>query len=115
MKEKRESRSQLKHYLDEVRKNPPLSLDEELLLLQQYRNGDQAAQDRLIKTNLRFVIKVAREYESRGIPLDVLINEGTLGLHEALKHYDEAKGNRFVQYAAWWISSDRIIPPARRR
>jgi RNA polymerase primary sigma factor len=103
MNRTKETASVLRHYLGEARKFPPLVAADELALVRRAKGGDQAARDRLVKSNLRFVIKLAREYESRGIPLDVLINEGVLGLFAAIDHYDETKGTRFTQYAAWWV------------
>jgi RNA polymerase primary sigma factor len=73
------------------------------MLMVRIRNGESAAQDLLIKANLRFVVGVCRNYQHQGLPLSDLINEGNLGLIRASKHFDETKNFKFISYAVWWI------------
>jgi RNA polymerase primary sigma factor len=93
----------VQRYLRDLRKYPPLSREEEVATLRRARKGDQEAVDRLITSNLRFVVSVALEYQGRGIPLSDLIAEGNVGLMEALKRFDEKRGFKFISYAVWWI------------
>src|ERR1017187_5579825 len=97
----RESQS-LDKYLHEIGK-VDLITEEEVILAQKIREGDQAALERLTKTNLRFVVSVAKQYQSQGLTLGDLINEGNLGLIKAAKRFDETKGFKFISYAVWWI------------
>jgi len=90
-------------YLLEVGRIPLLTIDEEVQLTIRVRQGDQAALDRLVKTNLRFVISVAKQYQHRGLSLGDLINEGNLGLIKAASRFDNTKGFRFISFAVWWI------------
>src|ERR1700759_3047500 len=98
----RESQS-LEKYLHEIGKVDLITAQEEVILAQKIREGDQAALERLTKTNLRFVVSVAKQYQSQGLTLGDLINEGNLGLIKAAKRYDETKGFKFISYAVWWI------------
>ncbi|MDN3549594.1 sigma-70 family RNA polymerase sigma factor [Mucilaginibacter aquaedulcis] len=98
----RESQS-LEKYLHEIGKVDLISAQEEVILAQKIREGDQAALERLTKTNLRFVVSVAKQYQNQGLTLGDLINEGNLGLIKAAKRFDETKGFKFISYAVWWI------------
>jgi RNA polymerase primary sigma factor len=98
----RESQS-LEKYLQEIAKQELLSAEEEVVLAVKIREGDQKALDRLIKTNLRFVVSVAKQYQNQGLSLPDLINEGNLGLIKAAQRFDETKGFKFISYAVWWI------------
>lgn len=97
------SRSNLAVYLREVARIPLLSREQEVELARRVRAGDEAAKQRLIEANLRFVVQVARRYLSRGLPLPDLIEEGNLGLIRAVEKFEPDRGVRFATYAAWWI------------
>ena len=98
----RESQS-LDKYLTEIGKVDLITAQEEVILTQKIREGDQAALERLTKANLRFVVSVAKQYQNQGLTLGDLINEGNLGLIKAAKRFDETKGFKFISYAVWWI------------
>ncbi|MDD2530971.1 MAG: RNA polymerase sigma factor RpoD/SigA [Bacteroidales bacterium] len=93
----------LDKFLQDVGREEMVSAEEEVLLAQKIRNGDQEALDKLIKANLRFVISVAKQYQNQGLSLPDLINEGNLGLIKAAKRFDETRGFKFISYAVWWI------------
>ena len=101
------------HYLEEIQQYAPLSREQEGDAARAARAGDQSALDRLIRANLRFVVKVAREYSGRGVPLLDLIAEGNMGLVEAARRFDERRGCKFITYAVWWIRN-RIHQELRR-
>lgn len=98
----RESQS-LEKYLQEIGKVDLISPEEEVQLAMRIRQGDQLALDRLIKSNLRFVVSVAKQYQNQGLTLPDLINEGNLGLIKAALRFDETRGFKFISYAVWWI------------
>lgn len=93
----------LNQYLSDIAKIPMITSQEEVILTQKIREGDQAALERLTTANLRFVVSVAKQYQSSGLTLGDLINEGNLGLVKAAKRFDETKGFKFISYAVWWI------------
>jgi RNA polymerase primary sigma factor len=90
-------------YLHEIRAYPLLSRDDELALARRIREGDETARERLVCANLRFVVSVAKKYQTHGVPLSDLINEGNLGLVRAAEKFDESKGVKFISYAVWWV------------
>jgi RNA polymerase primary sigma factor len=90
-------------YLEEIRDHPLLEREEEVELARRIRAGDEEALNRLVASNLRFVVAVARRYAGHGIPMADLVTEGNLGLLKAARRFDETKGVRFVSYAVWWI------------
>lgn len=90
-------------YLQEVGKIDMLTPDQEVQLSQEIKNGNIEALDKLVKSNLRFVISVAKQYQNQGIPLTDLINEGNVGLIKAAEKFDATKGFKFISYAVWWI------------
>src|SRR6478735_7334652 len=95
--------STVEKYFNEVSKAELLTPDEEAILAKKVREGDEAALERLVKANLRFVISVAKQYHYGDIPLNDLINEGNIGLIKAAQKFDETKGFKFISYAVWWI------------
>ena len=98
----RESAS-LEKYLQDIGKEVMITPQEEVILAQRIKAGDQQALDLLTKANLRFVVSVAKQYQNQGLSLSDLINEGNLGLIKAAQRFDETKGFKFISYAVWWI------------
>ena len=90
-------------YLREIGIAPLLSADEEVYLSRRARAGDRLSRNRMIESNLRLVVKIARRYLNRGLSLLDLIEEGNLGLIRAVEKFDPEKGFRFSTYATWWI------------
>ncbi len=90
-------------YLKEISRIPLLDRDQEYKLARAARKGDAEARTNLVSSNLRFVVKIAKAYQNRGISLVDLVNEGNLGLIRAVNKFDERKGVRFISYAIWWI------------
>jgi RNA polymerase sigma factor (sigma-70 family) len=97
------SRANLNAYFGEIGRIPLLTREEEVALARRSRAGDEAAKTRLIESNLRLVVQVARRYLNRGLPLPDLIEEGNLGLLRAVEKFDPERGTRFSTYATWWI------------
>jgi RNA polymerase sigma factor (sigma-70 family) len=97
------SRTNLAVYLREIGAIPLLSREDEGALARAARAGDEAARSRLVESNLRLVVQVARRYLNRGLPLPDLIEEGNLGLIRAVEKFDPGRGVRFSTYATWWI------------
>lgn len=95
--------SLLGRYMREAGEVPLLTADEEVGLAARIKRGDLAAREHMIRANLRFVVKIAREYENLGMPLLDLINEGNIGLMKAVEKFDPAKGGKLSTYAALWI------------
>src|SRR5439155_15244961 len=93
----------LNKYLAEIGQIPLLSGEQELALATKIRNGDKAARDQMIRSNLRLVVTIAHDYVNLGLPLADLISEGTIGLTKAVERFDPAKGAKLSTYAAWWI------------
>ena len=93
----------IEKYLQEIGKIDVLTPDEEVALAKKIRSGDRAARELLVKSNLRFVVSVAKQYQNNGLSLGDLINEGNLGLIKAAECFDETKGFKFISYAVWWI------------
>ncbi len=97
-----ESRS-LQQYLEQISKFPALSEEEEKELARRIQEGDREALQRLVESNLRFVVNYAKKYRGMGLGMLDLIHEGNLGLIEAAKRFDPNRNVRFVSYAVWWI------------
>ena len=90
-------------YLSEIGYSPLLSAEEEIYFARLAQKGDEAARKRMIESNLRLVVKIARRYMNRGLAFLDLIEEGNLGLIHAVEKYDPERGFRFSTYATWWI------------
>jgi RNA polymerase primary sigma factor len=90
-------------YLKEINRIPLLTRQEEDSYARKAAQGEQHAKDMLVKSNLRFVVNVAKKYQNQGIPLADLISEGNIGLINAIERYDVDKGYHFISYAVWWI------------
>ncbi|HHT04385.1 MAG TPA: RNA polymerase sigma factor RpoD/SigA [Bacteroidales bacterium] len=93
----------LDKYLQEIGRLEMISPEEEVLLAQKIKQGDQSALEKLTKANLRFVVSVSKQYQNQGMSLPDLINEGNLGLIKAAQRFDETRGFKFISYAVWWI------------
>lgn len=90
-------------YISDIRGYERLTANEEFELARKARKGDKAARDKLIKSNLAFVISVAKQYMNLGLELPDLISEGNIGLLEAVDKYDETRGFKFISFAVWSI------------
>ncbi|MDP8233740.1 MAG: RNA polymerase sigma factor RpoD/SigA [Candidatus Saelkia tenebricola] len=93
----------LRDYFKEIRKIPVLNSVEEISLAKRAQKGDEKARIKLIRSNLRLVVKIARRYERLGLSLPDLIEEGNIGLMKALSRFNHRLGFRFSTYASWWI------------
>ncbi|HXE58358.1 MAG TPA: sigma-70 family RNA polymerase sigma factor [Gemmatimonadales bacterium] len=98
-----EGRESLDLYLEEISRVPLLSRAEEIALARKAFNGNVAAQEKLARHNVRFVVSVAKKFQNRGVPLVDLIGEGNLGLMTAARKFDPDRGVKFISYAVWWI------------
>src|ERR1043165_4878198 len=116
----------LQIYLREMAETPLLTAQEEIALAKRIKRGDAKARARMIKANLRLVVKIARDYAHYGLPLLDVINEGNLGLMKAVERFDPKKGAKLSTYAArrpaaserWWIfwpkRAPQVFPRAPR-
>lgn len=95
-------------FLTEIARCPLYSKEEEFELFYRYGKGDKKACKILIESNLRFVVSVAKTYRNQGLDLQDLIQEGTIGLINAIEHFDYTRGIRFIKYAVWWIRQSII-------
>ncbi len=93
----------LDKYLQEIGRVDLITAEEEVDLAKKIKAGDQAALEKMVKANLRFVVSVSKQYQNQGLTLPDLINEGNLGLIKAAQRFDETRGFKFISYAVWWI------------
>ncbi len=96
----------LDKYLVEIGRAPLISIDDEIELAQKIKKGGPAAErakEKLVTSNLRFVVSVAKQYQHQGLSLTDLIDEGNIGLIKAAEKFDETRGFKFISYAVWWI------------
>ncbi|TSC82876.1 MAG: RNA polymerase, sigma 70 subunit, RpoD subfamily [Parcubacteria group bacterium Gr01-1014_20] len=99
----REEGEALDLYLNEIGRIPLLTGEQERALATRVREGDEEACQKLVQSNLRFVVSVAKQYQNQGMTLGDLINEGNVGLMKAAKRFDPSLGFKFISYAVWWI------------
>src|SRR5437870_8245374 len=97
----------LDQYLREISQYPLISREEEVTLAQRIRRGEEEALDKLVRSNLRFVVSVAKKYQNQGVSLSDLINEGNLGLIRAAHKFDETKGIKFSSYAVFCLKKKK--------
>lgn len=93
----------LNAYLRDISKFKILDSSEIISLIELAQNGDELAKEKVIKSNLRFVVTIAKQFQNRGVPLMDLISEGNVGLAKAVDKYDPNRGVAFLSYAIWWI------------
>ncbi len=96
--------SVLSMYLKDINNIPLLTHEEEAELAVKAQKGDKAARNKIVNSNLRFVVKVAKKYQNHGLDLEDLISEGNIGLLTAIDKFDPSKGFHFISYAVWWIN-----------
>src|ERR1039457_4526438 len=97
------SENGIKIYLHEIGQIKLLTPADEIELAAKIKKGDRKARFKMIKANLRLVVKIAHDYSNLGLPLLDLISEGNIGLRKAVERFDPAKGGKLSTYAAWWI------------
>ena len=93
----------LRLYLNDIGKYPLLTPEEEVTLAKKIKRGDKKAKEKMIRSNLRLVVKIAQDYNHFGLPYLDLISEGNIGLIKAIERFDPSKGGKLSTYAAWWI------------
>jgi len=93
----------LEQYLEEINRENLLEPEEEIVLAKRLKEGDHEAFNKLVRSNLRFVVSVAKKYQNQGMSLEDLISEGNVGLIRAAVRFDETRGFKFISYAVWWI------------
>ncbi len=98
-----ESEGGIKIYLREIGQIPLLTREDEVVLSKLIKKGDKKAREKMIRSNLRLVVKIAHDYSGLGLPLLDLISEGNIGLMKAVERFDPRKGGKLSTYASWWI------------
>ena len=99
----RRDQKSLEKYLAEISRYDVLTPEQEVELFRRIENGDEAAIDKIVRHNLRFVVSVAKQYQHLGLWLGDLVNEGNIGLMKAARRFDVSRGFKFISYAVWWI------------
>ncbi|HUV08137.1 MAG TPA: RNA polymerase sigma factor RpoD/SigA [Spirochaetia bacterium] len=110
-----EQKDALKAYLQQIKKTPLLSFEEEKKLSKRILSGDKAAHRRMVEANLRLVVKIAKSFPTSGLSLLDVIQEGNLGLIKAASKYDHRKNVRFSTYASWWIKQAIVRSLSNKR
>nr|WP_068890380.1 RNA polymerase sigma factor RpoD/SigA [Pedobacter panaciterrae] len=105
----------LDKYLNELSKIELLTAEQEISLCSRIQDGDQAALNKLVQSNLRFVVSVAKKYQCPGFPLEDLICEGNMGLIRAAQRFDATRGFKFISFAVWWVRQAIIHAIAEKR
>ena len=90
-------------YLNDIAQYPLLTKEQEKVVLRKVQQGNRAAMDLLVKSNLRFVVNIAQLYRGQGLDVNELINEGNMGLIEAARRFDSNQKIKFISYAVWWV------------
>ncbi|MCF7857871.1 MAG: RNA polymerase sigma factor RpoD/SigA [Candidatus Cloacimonetes bacterium] len=104
----------LQSYLNQISKNKPLSREAEHELALKAKKGDEKAIEKLVTSNLKFVVKIAAKYQNRGLSLSELISEGNMGLIKAIEKFDPSKHNKLISYAVWWIRQKILFALAEK-
>jgi RNA polymerase primary sigma factor len=104
----------LQNYLNQIAKIPTLSREEEMELALKAQKGDKAAIEKLVESNLKFVVKIAARYQNRGLTLSELISEGNMGLIKAIEKFEPQKENKLISYAVWWIKQKILFALAEK-
>ena len=104
----------LQTYLNQIAEIEPLSREEEHALAVKAQKGDQAAIEKLVTSNLKFVVKIAAKYQNRGLTLSELISEGNMGLIKAIDKFDPKLHNKLISYAVWWIRQKILFALAEK-
>lgn len=102
---KTQNKNTLKWIKEKFKSDRPLTRDEEAALFTLAKAGNQSAKTKLLRSNMKFVIKVAANYSNNTLTQEELINEGAIGLWHAIQYYDTSRGVRFITYAVWWIKA----------
>lgn len=102
---KYEKLEEIDSYFSDIKKYKHLTKGEEKKLYEEIKNGNEQALERLITSNLKFVVNIAKSYRKSGVPFSDLISEGNVGLIKAAKRFDGTKDIRFISYAVWWIKN----------
>lgn len=103
-----ENNELLTSYFKSISKYPIYNSEEQIELAKKVKNGDKKAREKLINSNLRFVITCAKKYVGQGVPLIDLINSGNYGLIQSIDHYDPDRGYHFISFAVWYIRREII-------
>jgi len=104
----------LQSYLNQIAEIDPLSREEEHALAIKAQKGNQAAIEKLVTSNLKFVVKIAAKYQNRGLTLSELISEGNMGLIKAIDKFDPKLHNKLISYAVWWIRQKILFALAEK-